>query len=96
MRKLWGAQGKWGFVPSPRQFFTIGVGMKARNPVIPEEVGKRLLLRCMICDKSVEGFYARFGDSGVCSGKCMKVQDQKPRYPGHSEEEFFNRLKGSS
>lgn len=61
------------------------------NPVLPEGLATKLLLRCMVCDKSIEGFYARYGDSGVCSGKCMKVQDQKPRYPGFSEEEFLQR-----
>lgn len=62
------------------------------NPVLSEGLGNKLLLRCMVCDKSIEGFYARYGDSGVCSGKCMRVQDQKPRYPGHSHEEFCERF----
>lgn len=61
------------------------------NPVIAPEVGKRLLLRCMVCDKPIEGFYARFGDQGTCNRTCMKVQDAKPKYPGHTEEEFFQR-----
>lgn len=67
---------------------------KLRNPVISEDVGKRLLLVCMVCNKSIEGFYARYGNSGTCSGACMKVQESKPKYPGYSEKEFFQRLKG--
>lgn len=48
-------------------------------------------LNCMVCSKAIEGYYARFGESGVCSGTCMKVQDQKPKYPGFSEEDFLKR-----
>jgi len=38
---------------------------------------------CMVCEKACEGYYGRHGDSGTCSGKCEKVQDAKPKYPGH-------------
>jgi DNA-directed RNA polymerase subunit RPC12/RpoP len=65
---------------------------KLRNPVIPEAVAKALLYKCMVCSKPVEGFYSRHGDQGTCSGACMKVQDAKPRYPEHSEEEFLKRF----
>ncbi len=51
----------------------------------------RLQLHCMVCQKAIEGFYARFGEEGTCSGECMRAQDLKPRYPGHSEEEFLKR-----
>jgi len=52
----------------------------------------RLQLHCMVCSKSIEGFYARFGEEGTCAKSCMEVQDKKPRYPGHSEEEFCQRF----
>ena len=64
---------------------------RVSNPVIEPEVGKRLLLRCMVCDKPIEGFYARFGDQGTCGRICMNVQDAKPKYPDHTEEQFFQR-----
>ena len=43
---------------------------------------------CMVCNRKCEGFYARFGESGTCDSKCMKVQDTKPVYPGHSSEDY--------
>lgn len=60
----------------------------ARAPIESEE----LKLSCMVCDKAIGGFYARFGELGTCSGTCMKVQDKEPMYPGHSEEEFCKRF----
>lgn len=47
---------------------------------------------CMVCNKSVEGFYARFGTIGVCNRECMKVQDAKPKYEQHTEKEFLKRF----
>ena len=44
---------------------------------------------CMVCGKPIEGYYARYGDKGVCSGACMRVQAKKPLFPGHSEEDFW-------
>ena len=61
------------------------------NPALPREIGGQLLLKCVQCDKAIEGFYARYGNRGVCSGKCMREQDKLPMYPGFTEEEFFNR-----
>ena len=46
---------------------------------------------CLICGKTIEGAYAQHPDGWTCCNKCMKVQDAKPKYPGHSEEEFLNR-----
>lgn len=48
-------------------------------------------LNCMVCDKSIEGYYARYGDHGTCSGECMREQVKLPRYPGFSEEDFLKR-----
>ena len=62
-----------------------------RNPVIPEEVGKKMLLVCMICNKKIQGFYSRHGDKGTCSKACMKMQDSKPKYPGFEESDYFRR-----
>lgn len=61
---------------------------KNLNPVLNEDIGKLLKLVCMVCNVRVEGFYARFGDGGTCSKKCMKVQDEKPKYPDHPAEAF--------
>ena len=47
---------------------------------------------CMVCKKEMQGYYARFGESGVCNSACMKVQDKVYRYPGHSEEDFLKRV----
>jgi hypothetical protein len=47
---------------------------------------------CCVCGRKCEGYYGRWGDSGSCNSACEKVQLAKPRYPGHSESEFLNRL----
>ncbi len=49
-------------------------------------------LHCCICNKRIEGYYSRHGDTGTCSSACMKVKDREPKYPGHSEAEFFMRV----
>lgn len=49
---------------------------------------------CLICGKTIEGAYAQHADGWTCCSKCMKVQDQKPKYPGHSEEDFLSRQGG--
>lgn len=46
---------------------------------------------CLICGKTIEGAYAQHADGWTCCGKCMREQDKKPRFPGHTEEDFFNR-----
>lgn len=87
-----GASAEWFDSSLPRHVLSQGVVMKrASNPVIEQDVGKQLLFRCMVCDKPVEGFYARFGTSGTCGRVCMKAQDSKEKFPGHTEEDFFNR-----
>jgi hypothetical protein len=46
----------------------------------------------MVCGKdNIEGYHGRWGNSGTCSASCEKIQAAKPRYPGHSEDEFFTR-----
>lgn len=41
---------------------------------------------CCVCNKPIlEGFYARYGDGGVCSKTCMVAQDKLPKYPDHPE-----------
>lgn len=69
---------------------------KPRNPVINEETAKQLLFRCMVCDKPTEGFYGSHASEnktpkGTCSGACERIQQAKPKYPGHSEEDFLAR-----
>ena len=65
---------------------------RVRNPVIPEQIAKQLTYVCMICDKKVEGFYGRHEGGGTCSRKCEKEQMAKPRFPGHSAEDFERRM----
>lgn len=65
----------------------------ARNPVISEEIGKKLLYKCMTCNKPIEGFYARFGNTGTCSRMCMEVENKKPKYGEHTYEAFCKRFK---
>lgn len=76
---------------------------KPFNPVIPdytprakkpkEEEVKLDLKPCLNCGKAIsDGYYSRHGDGGTCSKKCMLEQDKKPKYPGHTEEDFLQRL----
>lgn len=48
---------------------------------------------CCVCGKSCEGYYGRYGDGGVCSSKCMREHVLKPKYPGHSAEDYERNLK---
>lgn len=52
---------------------------KLSNPVLNEDQYKKLTLVCMIpdCKKNIEGWYATFGNSGVCSRKHMLQQNKK-------------------
>jgi hypothetical protein len=75
---------------------------KPLNPVIPdytpknkkkEEETKIDLKPCLICNKSIsDGYYGSWGDGGVCSKTCNTAQSLKPKYPGHTEADFFARL----
>lgn len=47
---------------------------------------------CCVCNKPTLNFYGRWGDGGTCSRPCERIQEAKPKYPDHTEEEFFNRL----
>jgi len=47
---------------------------------------------CCECGKVIEeGYYARYGNGGVCSKTCMQEKDKKPRYPLPSPE-FLQQL----
>jgi len=46
---------------------------------------------CCVCGKECEGYHGRWGDSGTCDSACEKVQAAKPRWPGFSEAEYFQR-----
>lgn len=47
---------------------------------------------CVQCGKVIGGAYANHGEAGwTCSKACMKAQDEKPLYPNHTEEQFFER-----
>ena len=48
---------------------------------------------CCICKRECEGYYGRWGNSGTCDSACEVEQAAKPKYPGHTEDEFFNQLK---
>lgn len=74
---------------------------KLRNPVIPDYTPKKKeqpevkldLKPCLVCKKTItDGYYGAWGDGGVCSKACNNVQSQKPRYPGHTEEDFLQRM----
>lgn len=66
--------------------------MKGKNfREVQEQHKETVVGLCCICNKPVGGFYGRWGDGGTCSKKCEKEQAQKPKYPGYSEEDFFNR-----
>lgn len=58
---------------------------------VQEKYKESVVGLCLVCGKPCFGWYARFGNEGVCSKKCMTVQDAKPKYPGFSEEEFLKR-----
>lgn len=47
---------------------------------------------CMVCGKTVEGFYARYGNAGVCNRACMQHQETVDKFPGHSAEDFTRRF----
>ncbi len=43
---------------------------------------------CLVCKRNCEGYYARYGESGVCGSACMRIQAKVYPYPGHSEEDY--------
>lgn len=56
-----------------------------------EEESWVLARPCMVCNKTIAGAYGFHEDGWTCSGKCEKEYNLRPKYPGHSEEEFFER-----
>lgn len=42
-------------------------------------------LRCMICNKPVDGFYGRWGMTGTCSRACEAIQEQKKCSPTNNK-----------
>lgn len=57
-----------------------------------EEYKEKVVGLCCICSKPVPGFYGMWQEGGTCSKKCEQVREDKPKYPGYSEEEFLIRL----
>lgn len=51
---------------------------------------------CCICNKKIQGYHGRWGLVGTCDKACEAIQLAKPRYPGHSEEDFFRRIENAS
>ena len=47
---------------------------------------------CCICGKVIGGSYGSHEDGWTCSGKCEKEYNLRPKYPGHTEQEFFERI----
>lgn len=44
---------------------------------------------CMICGKAgLKGAYGNYGDGWTCGKVCSEAQNAKPKYPGHSAEDF--------
>lgn len=63
------------------------------NPVLSNEVVDELRLKCMVCQKAITGFYARFGDSGVCSAKHMREVDAERKEASRiANEKFIERF----
>lgn len=58
-----------------------------KNPVLSEKDAKKLLYRCMLCDKPIEGFYGRWELGGTCSKVCEAIQEAKPKFPDHPEKD---------
>jgi hypothetical protein len=46
---------------------------------------------CCICGKVIKGAYGHHGDDWTCQKSCEKAKMALPRFPGHSEEQFFKR-----
>lgn len=50
---------------------------------------------CIVCNKAgLKGAYGHWGDDWTCSNSCDQIVAARPRYPGHSEEDFFKRQGG--
>ena len=47
---------------------------------------------CMVCNRNCEGYYARYGESGVCGSACMRIQAKVYRWPEHTEESFLKQF----
>lgn len=58
---------------------------------VAEEYNTTTVGLCCICQKACRGWYGGWPEGGTCSGACEKVKKSQPRYPGHSEEDFFKR-----
>lgn len=56
-----------------------------------EEDGWVIPQPCCICKKVIKGAYGNHNDGWTCSGACERAYNLRPKYPGHSEEEFFQR-----
>lgn len=60
----------------------------------PKEAEAKLDLKpCLNYGKSIsDGYYGQWAGGGACSKACNTAQEQKPRYPEHTEEAFLKRL----
>lgn len=47
---------------------------------------------CIICNRVLKGAYGHHHDGWTCSGSCEKTYDLRPKYPGHTEEDFLKRF----
>lgn len=48
---------------------------------------------CITCGKTIpDGYYGRWNDGGTCGKSCELKQSKLPKYPEHTEEQFFSRL----
>lgn len=53
---------------------------------VQEEYRESVVGLCCICQKRVNGFYGRWGNTGTCSSKCEREQEAKPRFLGDTNE----------
>lgn len=58
-----------------------------------EEYEERVVGLCCVCSKPVTGWYGANQEGGTCSKSCEQVYSKREKYEGHTEEDFFNRMK---
>lgn len=53
---------------------------KISNPVIPEELAKKLY-HCVVCQKQISEVYGVWNEvgGGTCSRNCERIQEDKPK-----------------
>ena len=63
-----------------------------KNPVIHDDIARKLGYTCCVCDKKCDGWYGANDIGGTCSGTCERTYASRPRWPEHTEEDFLKRF----